>query len=816
MGAVRMKAFADLRRRRLQTFVIASVLALACSAATVALDTLVESQAPFDQAFAAANGAHLVIDYSAETTPAELAHTATAAPVTASAGPWPVGPADVEVPVAVEKGGGTATIGGGMFAGRSDPEGPVDRITVSAGRWWQRPGEIVVSQSLAQISQVGVGSTIVLRTAPVDSGKSRVAAPGSASGGGPSSPPSDAGGSAPVRRSFTVVGIAASISTPGVFGWLSPTDLAALAPSATLEEMLYRVAPAATDADIAAGVRAITGGLPPTAVASTESYLSRRVDVDRTARIFVPILLAFSLFALLAAAFVIANLVSGIVLVGYREIGVMKAVGFTPPQVTSVLLAQVLVPASVGAAVGVAIGTAASQPIMSDTARAFGLPPSFAVSPPVIVAVLLAAGGTAVLAAIGPALRAGRLSVVGAITRGTTPSARADGGRLRRAALGLPVPTPARIGLAAGVAHPVQAAMTLGALTVGVVALVFSVGMNGSLVRIAGQLERDQASPIRIELPSAGGGPAVATVDAAIAAEPGTARSVAIAAADVSVPQLGGPVPFVGYRGDAAWTGYALISGRWFSGPGEAVAPTNFFTTSGLHVGDAVTVADAGRTLTVTLVGEIFDQARENRDDLVLRGQFSDLASLVPGIQPTMWEVQPRAGVDPETYRSDLGDAIGQVAQIDIVQDSRTDKGFLIFEGVISALGVVLVLVSIGGVFDTVLLETRRRVRETAVLKTIGMTPRQVVGMVLASIVPVGIAAGLLGVPLGIAFQRGVLVLMGQAASGTGIPESSYDVIPLVALAAMGLAGVAIGAIGAWLPARRAARAPIAVVLQAE
>jgi putative ABC transport system permease protein len=134
----------------------------------------------------------------------------------------------------------------------------------------------------------------------------------------------------------------------------------------------------------------------------------------------------------------------------------MKAVGFTPPQVTSVLLAQVLVPAGLGAAIGVAIGTAASQPIMSDTARAFGLPPSFAVSPPVIVAVLLAAGGTAVLAAIGPALRAGRLSVVGAITRGTTPTSRADGGRFRRAALALPVPTPARIGLAAGVAHPVR------------------------------------------------------------------------------------------------------------------------------------------------------------------------------------------------------------------------------------------------------------------------------------------------------------------------------------------------------------------------
>ncbi len=63
MGAVRAKTFADLRRRRLQTLVIAAVLFLASAAATLALNILVESHAPFDRAFAAANGAHLIVDY---------------------------------------------------------------------------------------------------------------------------------------------------------------------------------------------------------------------------------------------------------------------------------------------------------------------------------------------------------------------------------------------------------------------------------------------------------------------------------------------------------------------------------------------------------------------------------------------------------------------------------------------------------------------------------------------------------------------------------------------------------------------------------
>ena len=40
-------------------------------------------------------------------------------------------------------------------------------------------------------------------------------------------------------------------------------------------------------------------------------------------------------------------------------------------------------------------------------------------------------------------------------------------------------------------------------------------------------------------------------------------------------------------------------------------------------------------------------------------------------------------------------------------------------------LGVVLVGVSLGGVFNQVLLETRQRTRELAVLKTVGLSRRR-------------------------------------------------------------------------------------------
>ena len=422
--------------------------------------------------------------------------------------------------------------------------------------------------------------------------------------------------------------------------------------------------------------------LPAGAVTDSPTYLAAKADVDRTASIFVPILLAFSVFSLLAAAFIIANVVSGIVLTGYRDIGVMKAVGYTPNQVVAILLAEILAPATIGAVIGVVAGTLASQPILAQTARSFGLPEAFTMSMPVIAGVLAAVLAVSVLAAVGPAVRAGRLSVTGAISRGSMPSLggpaepvpasrRTSLGCRRRSGWGSRRGSPTRFG----------PTMTLGALVVGVAALVFAVGLDLSLHLVAQDLNRDVASPIRVELgrPVLPAGPGHRRHRGRLRHRPvrvdGAARRQRAGA---------GPVPFVAYQGDATWIGYVPIEGRWFSGPGEAVAPTNFFTETGLHVGDQVTVGLNGRSVTVTLVGEIFDQARENQDDLVIRGDWADLAALEPGLVPDSWEVQPKAGISPEDYRSALGDATAQAANIGIVCDSSTDETFLLFEGVIS------------------------------------------------------------------------------------------------------------------------------------
>jgi putative ABC transport system permease protein len=88
--------------------------------------------------------------------------------------------------------------------------------------------------------------------------------------------------------------------------------------------------------------------------------------------------------------------------------------------------------------------------------------------------------------------------------------------------------------------------------------------------------------------------------------------------------------------------------------------------------------------------------------------------------------------------------------------------------------------------------------------------------MVVSSVLLVGLFAGAIGVPAGLATSRAVLNYMGETAGNTSLPDSSFDVLGPAALVALGLVGLGIAVAGAWLPAQRAARARIAPVLQAE
>ena len=79
------------------------------------------------------------------------------------------------------------------------------------------------------------------------------------------------------------------------------------------------------------------------------------------------------------------------------------------------------------------------------------------------------------------------------------------------------------------------------------------------------------------------------------------------------------------------------------------------------------------------------------------------------------------------------------------------------------------------GVLNTVVLQTRERVHDLGVFKAIGMTPRQTIAMVVCSVAGIGLVAGLIAIPAGVALHHFVLPVMAHAAQ-TDVPPSVLNV----------------------------------------
>jgi putative ABC transport system permease protein len=791
--------------RRLQAVVIGLVV-LACTAASVlAVGMLVDSQSPFDRGFAAQHGADVAADMSlSAASSAQLAATAHVTGVTAVAGPFPETTADTKVTIPGISGSADIQV---HLVGRSSPNGPVDDLTLKSGHWPTAPDQVVWSQAGPVSGGIQLGSTVTFPEAP----------------GSPA---------------LTVVGFGNSI-TNTADAWVLPTEITELASSGSQPQaqMLYRFASASTATATNADATALKAVLPSGTVQDTASYLTVRTEEQSNVAIWAPFIIAFGIIALVMSVLIVANVVSGAVIAGTTRIGVLKAIGFTPAQVTGSYVLQVTVPALAGCVIGAALGVLLAIPILSQNASVYGvgslsIPLWVDVTVPVVILGLTAVG------AMLPALRAGRMSATQAIATGRAPRA-ARGylahrllGRLRR------VPRAATIGLAAPFSRPARTAVTAVAIMFGAIAVTFGVGLSTTLNRVYVDLRLADTAPLRINPAPGGpvvvqpgkgktvigtGGPASASpanqraITAALTANPDVAHWVPETSTQVGMAGLSQQVQVTAFDGGAGWTGYPIIKGSWYSGSGSVDVNKAFLADSGTSVGSTVTLTSAGRSETVRITGEAF--ANDTNDpDVFMSG--SDLTRIDPVQAPTGYYVGVKPGTDPQAVANALEaklDSSGPAqAAVAGIQVTPNDNGELIAVVTLIALLTILLVVVAGlGVLNTVVLQLRERVHDLGVFKSVGMTPRQAIAMVVCSVTLIGLLAGVVGVPLGVLVHHGVVPVMGHAAN-TDLPAAVISVYPWWEYILLGLAGLVIAVAAALGPAGWAARTRTAFALRAE
>jgi putative ABC transport system permease protein len=801
-------ARSGLSGRRVQATVIGLVLLVSTAASTLALGLLVDSNAPFDHAFAAQHGSEVTATVQAST--AQLAATTHLPGVTAAAGPFPETTVTATAPFTPPPGQGPP----GVFqqqltlVGRPSAGGPVDDLTLDSGHWPTQPDQIVLNDVRGPGESIGTQLTVT---------------------GVPGSP------------RLTIVGFANSI-TQTAAAWVLPSEVSALrAPGAPdVSQMLYRFTHAGTGSQINADVASVRAALPRGSVLGAQSYLTVKLQDTSSIAPWVPFIVAFGVMGLLLSVLIVANVISGAVVAGTRRIGVLKSIGFSPGQVVASYVIQVAVPAFLGCVLGVIGGNLLAVPLLSQTAQVYGVG-ALAVPVWVDVAVPLVMLGLAVAAAVLLALRAGRMSAVQAIATGRAP--RPKHGYAAHRVLGrgpwARLPRSVTIGLAGPFARPTRTAITLAAILFGGIAVTFGAGLGASLNGVYNDLSHSAAEPVQVNIPGApgqtggggggavtavpgsgpGSGPAQAVpslaaqeqaVTAALRAQPGTLRYVAQSDDQIGVLGLSGRMSLIGFGGDASWTGYALIAGHWYSGADQADVNTGFLTQTGTKVGDSYTLTSGRHQITIRIAGEIFEPRGGNAE--IIASQ-STLNALDPGLSPDQYDVALTPGTNAQAYADALSAKLGQVYQVST--NARSSSQFFVIIGLVATLTLLLVAVAGLGVLNTVVLQTRERVHDLGVFKAIGMTPRQTITMVVCSVAGIGLVAGLIGIPAGIALQHYVLPIMGHAAQ-TDLPPSVLNVYHPAELILLALSGLVIAVAGALGPAGWAARTRTAFALRAE
>ncbi|MFF2617827.1 FtsX-like permease family protein [Kitasatospora sp. NPDC058046] len=767
-GAVWRASRAAVKRRRVQTIVIGLVVFCSTTTVLLALAVISAARAPFDDAFSQQRGAHVVATFDpAGATPEQLAATAHRPGVEAAAGPFDQ--AVVEIPTDwVGSPPGALTL-----VGRSDPAGPVDRVQLLGGRWASKPGEVVINEPFGGYSPANLDYPLPL------------------SGG----------------RTLTIVGYATSMSQ-SAGGWVTPEQAADLHPSA--RQMLYRFSDASDEQRLTSALATATEGLPKDALTNVQSYLVLKDAFSAGADAYLPLMTVFGVLGLVVAALIVGNVVSGAVVSGYRHIGVLKAIGFTPRQVVTVYLTMVSVPAVAGTVLGTAAGWVAAHPILQSAFS--GITTGTAVIEPagwLPAATLVSVPLLVVLAALLPASRAHRLSAAQAISAGSAPRA-GRGLKVQRLLSGTRLPRAVSLGLGQPFARPGRTALTMSAIVLGVLTVTVTSGLGTTLTRLVGH--NDGHTHVRVQTAHFAGNKTEprltpAQTETMLRTTPGADQVHVRGLVKVGLVGFTQPVfaDFLSGDGIAEQLQREVVRGRAATGPNEIEAGPSFLREHGLRLGDRLTLDLDGRRLTVTVVGEVVQgNARAFTSNDLTRTALTDDPHAVE------YDISLAEGADAQAYQRAVTAADPSLsAQVFAPDPSGPIVAVISFATIFT---VLLSVVAALGVFNTLLLTIRERRRDLGMLKSIGMTPRQVVTMTITSVAWQGVVSALIGVPAGILAHRLLIENVGSIL----FPEWTMDVWSAPLLTGVGVAGVAIAVLGALVPARSAARLPIAEVLHNE
>jgi len=124
---------------------------------------------------------------------------------------------------------------------------------------------------------------------------------------------------------------------------------------------------------------------------------------------------------------------------------------------------------------------------------------------------------------------------------------------------------------------------------------------------------------------------------------------------------------------------------------------------------------------------------------------------------------------------------------------------------------MLAILVAFVGVLSALMAIQMERAREMAMLRATGLTPRQLWGLVLSETATIGLIAGIIALPLGVALSLGLILVINELSFGWSMP---IHVDASILWQALGLAVVAALVAGIYPAKRMAATSPALALRQ--
>ena len=787
--AIWYRVRADLRGRRVQTASVAVSVALATLLIGLGLVISGSASAPYDRLFAQLNGAHLWIYTLKPLTPGQLDAIVHA--------PGVVGATAQEE--TATRGGilvGTQTLGADI---RSYPaQTPaIGKLAITAGQGLATddPTGIVVDQAFADMHHLHPGSAVRLVT---EQGIVAAHVRGVAIDANHDSSQDGRDAQVHLLRATLDQLFQQPEHRVGVIG------LRVSAPN-----------------DVGAVLRTITQrlqaqGYPdPRLNLDWEDWQSLRADFGKATTLTVTVLLIFGAVSLIAAGIIVANLVIGQVLAQQRDLGILKAVGFTPLQVVRTLLLEYLLLGAAGGLIGLGLIALVAPWLLDQLTMTLAVPVP-AQYPPLLMAALLAGLLTFIaLCAVLPAWRASRTRIVDVIRPGGgAANARRSwlGGFLMRSG----VPVVVALGVRGMTARPLRSLLIGVTLLVGIVAALFSLSATATLQRY----ETDPAlNGVFADIFVAHDLYDPLAMQQLIASRPEIAYYYATFQQAAALPDGARTLAMLFTSGDPRRAAATLTTGRWFhGGADELVVSEGTLQDLNMRLGDQIPLVftrDDGRQVTVpyTIVGTIYvtqrlDQAYAPLDSFVAQTGVS--AATVA--DRTGYEVTLRPGISPQAFAQTLQDLTSDRIGVNLYT-LNPPPGVAQGVSLVAYLSIGLLLIAGIGILNAMLLATRERYRELATLKAIGLTPRQMLRSVTDGALALGVLTLVIGIPLGLVLATaGLSVLIQQLG---GLPSVQIGVNWL-GVGLLVLVTLLVATLGAYLPARWAARVPVSEALRYE